>query len=229
MRCERVLTIVAAAALFATPAYAQTPATGGGIKITKDQPTTTTTPSTSMAPDTGRGMGRRGFPAFDIAAYNNLTEANMIAHLAAGDSVEVKIAQLAQTKATDQRVKDFATMLVTDHSAHLGKVLHVMTDKNIGSQPLANDPEGARSMAQLNRLTSMPAGAQWDAMFLRGQISHHQNELSILNAMHAVVKTEDLSDVLDQTIQAVTKHRDAGQSVATTLGVTVRSSGTTNP
>src|SRR5205823_12862997 len=111
-----------------------------------------------------------------------------------GDSVEVQIAQLAQNKATEQRVKDYATMLATDHQAHLGKVLHVMTDKNIGSQPMATDPEGARSLQLLNALTNMAAGTQWDAMFVRAQVRHHQNEIDALNAMRAMVKTEDLRD-----------------------------------
>ena len=216
-------------------------APGSGIKISKEQPpatsstpaattttTTTTTvvtpapaPTTTVMTDTTTGA-RRMATRFDVTAYNNVTEPNIIAHLATGDSVEVQIAQLAQTRATDQRVKDYATMLVTDNQAHLGKVLHVMSDKNIGSQPLANDPEGARSLQLLNWLTSMTPGAQWDAMFVRAQIRHHQNEIDALNAMRPMVKTEDLRDVVDATLPALTKHRDAGTSVATQLGITLR-------
>jgi len=223
----------------AASAQART-APGSGIKVSKEQPTTSTTPAatttttttttvvtpapaptTSVMTDTTMGSRRMG-TRFDVTAYNSVTEPNIIAHLASGDSVEVQIAQLAQTRATDQRVKDYATMLVTDHQAHLGKVLHVMTDKNIGSQPLANDPEGARSLQLLNWLTSMTPGAQWDAMFVRAQIRHHQNEIDALNAMRPIVKTEDLRDVVDATLPALTKHRDAGTSVATQLGITLR-------
>src|SRR5947199_100679 len=126
---------------------------------------------------------------------------------------------VAASAASAQSVKEYATMLVTDHQAHLGKVLHVMSDKNIGSQPLANDPEAARSMQLLNWLTNMTAGAQWDAMFVRAQVRHHQNEIDALNAMRPMVKTEDLRDVVDATLPALTKHRDAGTSVATQLGI----------
>ena len=237
MKLTRTWLLLGAGAMLvvSNTASAQT-RTGSGIKVSKEQPTTSTTPAatttttttvvkpapapTSAMTDTTtpRRMGTR----FDVTAYNNVTEPNIIAHLASGDSVEVQIAQLAQTRATDQRVKDYATMLVTDHQAHLGKVLHVMTDKNIGSQPLANDPEAARSLQLLNWLTSMTPGAQWDAMFVRAQIRHHQNEIDALNAMRPIVKTEDLRDVVDATLPALTKHRDAGTSVATQLGITLR-------
>jgi len=40
--------------------------------------------------------------------------------------------------------------------------------------------------------------------------------------MRPLVKTEDLRDVVDATLPALTKHRDAGTSVATQLGITLR-------
>src|SRR5438034_2701500 len=241
MKLTRTWLLLSAGGLLVagSAASAQTrTAPGSRIKLSKEQPTTTSStkmirdttttttivntpaPAPTMA-DTTMGA-RRMATRFDVTANNNVTEPNIIAHLASGDSVEVQIAQLAQTKATDQRVKDYATMLVTDHQAHLGKVLHVMSDKNIGSQPLANDPEAARSMQLLNWLTNMTAGAQWDAMFVRAQVRHHQNEIDALNAMRPMVKTEDLRDVVDATLPALTKHRDAGTSVATQLGITLR-------
>src|SRR5437867_6214643 len=202
MKLTRTWLLLGAGALLvaANAADAQTrTAPGSGIKVSKEQPSTTTssapnkmlrdtTSTTTILMDTTLGP-RRMATRFDVTAYTNVTEPNIIAHLASGDSVEVQIAQLAQTKATDQRVKDYATMLVTDHQAHLGKVLHVMSDKNIGSLPLANDPEGARSLQLLDMLTNMSAGTQWDAMFVRAQVRHHQNEIDALNAMRPMVKT----------------------------------------
>ena len=155
-----------------------------------------------------------------VAKDNGVTEANIVAYLAFGDSVELQLAQLAQAKATDPRVKDYATMLANDHRDHLGKVLHLMTGaSHIGSQPMANDSDGGRSLVLLNSLTSMPAGTPWDAMFVRSQIRQHQSAIDALTAMRRQVRAVDLRDLVDATLLALTKHRDSGRSVAILIGV----------
>jgi len=218
MQITRTWLLLGAGALVlaGADAAAQERTTGSGIRVTKDL-SVSTTPSTVTTLSPGEvALTTR----FDLAAYANMSEKNITAHMAAGDSLEIQLAQLAQTKGTSQAVRDYASTLQTDHTAHLAKTIEIITDEDVGAQPLAFDPEGARLREMLSQLRSMPAGSNWDALFLRFQAQHHQNEIDLLNANIKNAHDDDLEDHIEASLTSLARHRDMAKSVGAGLGVT---------
>lgn len=219
MKCTRTWLLLGAGALFVASAEsaAQDRMAGSGIRVTKDvEVSTVNTRMTMESP----GDVSLATP-FDLSAYANMNEQNITAHLASGDSLQIQLAQLAQTKATSQAVRDFAATLQTEHTAHLAKTIEIITDEDVGAARLANDPEDARTRQMLAHLRSMPAGANWDAMFLRFQVQHHQNEIDLLNANLKNAHDDDLEDHIEKTVTAMAMHRDKARSVGAGLGLTL--------
>jgi len=210
-------------ALAASSLSAQQRTAGSGIRITKDRELSSTSPSVSTTTTTTSVVSPGEVAlttSFTTAAYANMNEKNMTAHMAAGDSLEIQISQLAQAKAMDPRVRDFATMLINDHTAHLAKTMEIITDEDVGVQPLSFDPEGARMREVLAQLRNQGGGTDWDAAFVRFQVSHHNNELSLWTP--TVIKNahdDDLEDHIDKTIQSLTRHRDAAVILGQSLGI----------
>jgi putative membrane protein len=221
MRAARHWILLSAGALMvASSVAAQTRTTGSGIPVSKDRDVTVgTTPGTGTTITSGGSVTL--MPAFDIAAYANMSEKNITAHMATADSLEIQLGQLAQSKGTAQSVRDFGAMLTTDHTAHLAKTQEIITDEKVGAEAPAMDPEAARLRNLLTRLTNMPAGSAWDAQFLRAQAEHHQHEIDILNANVKNAHDDDLEDHVKKSLTSLAKHRDSAKSVATTLGVSI--------
>lgn len=206
------------ALLVAGAAEAQQRMAGSGIRVTKDEVAVGTTPgSTTIEVSTGEVSLTT---PFDITAYNGMNEKNITAHMAAGDSLEIQLAELALGKATSQQVRDYAGILLNDHRAHLAKTHEIITDEDVGFEPMAFDPEGMRMRQVLTQLRSMSAGSNWDATFLRFQAQHHQNEIDLLSANIKNAHDDDLEDHIEKSIESLTKHRDHARSVGTSLGVT---------
>jgi predicted outer membrane protein len=222
MRHSRAWLLLGAGAVLvtSTQAAAQERMQGSGIKISKERPVVSSTPAQSTTTVVVGGEVELTTP-FALASYLNMNEKNMTAHMATGDSLEIEISRLAQTKATDSRVRDYASMLVNDHTAHLAKTTEIITDEDVGAEPLVDDPEELRMRQTLAGLRNMAAGASWDAAFLRFQVDHHQNELAIWTNPTIVKNAhdDDLEEHIKKTTESLTKHRDTAQSVATTLGV----------
>jgi len=201
-------------------AEAQQRMQGSGIRIVKDEvvPSVSTTGNDNI--NVVGGDVTTSLVPFDLSIYaNNMNEKNITAHMAAGDSLEIQLAQLAQSKATDSRVRDYAATLASDHTAHLAKTWEIITDEDVGFEPMANDPEGARTRATLANLRGMAAGASWDAAFLRFQAEHHQHEIDILNSNIKNAHDDDLEEHIEDSVKSLTKHRDMARSIATTLGI----------
>ena len=206
----------AVAMLAATGADAQERMQGSGIRVQKSEFDVSTTPSRTTV-EVASGEVNLTTP-FDITAYANMNEKNITAHMAASDTLEIQFAQLALSKGTSQQVRDFANMLLTDHRAHLAKTHEIITDEDVGAEPLAFDPEGLRMRQMLNNLRNMAAGTNWDAAFLRFQAQHHQNEIDLLSANIKNAHDDDLEDHIENSITSLSKHRDTARSIATSLG-----------
>ena len=100
----------AVAMLAATAADAQERMQGSGIRVQKSEFGVSTTPSRTTV-EVSTGDVNLTTP-FDITAYANMTEKNITAHMAAGDSLEIQLAELALSKGTSQQVRDFASTLL---------------------------------------------------------------------------------------------------------------------
>lgn len=214
---KRTLVLLGIGALLGAGATAdaQARATGSGIRVSKDVPTGATTPS-SVAISPGEVSLTT---EFSLAPYANMNEKNIAAHMAAGDSLEIRLAELAMSKATSQAVRDYATMLANAHRAHLAEVHEIITDEDVGADPLANDPEGMRMRQMLTRLQNMSPGTNWDAAFVRFQVQHHQNEIDLLTPNIKNVHDDDFEDLVEKTLASLASHRDQGKTVAHGIGV----------
>jgi len=209
-----------------TQATAQNRTSGSGIKISKEtsaSATVTTTPSamttTTTQTTVSSGDVVISSTPFALSSYANMTEANMLAHLLAGDSLEIELTSLAQLKATDQRVRNYAAMLTTEHRDHLQRALRMTPDEHITPVPMAVDPEGARLQETINSLRTLSASSAWDEAFVRFSVEHHQNELDLLNMNAKNAHDDDFEALVGATQVALTKHRDMGRTVATQIGV----------
>ena len=216
MKIARVSVLLGASALLASVAGAQ----DQRIPVSKDRtvPATRTTSNGSVALTP---VAPAVLPAFTLATYPTLTEKNITAFMAGGDSLEIQISDLARSKGTAQAVRDFAAMLANDHRAHLTKTMEIITDEDVGAEPITNDVEAARMRAMLAWLQSTPASASWDAAFLRFQAQHHQNAYDVLSANLKNAHDDDLEDHIEKTLLSLTKHRDAAKNTATSLGITM--------
>ena len=212
----------AAALLLAGTAVAQT-RTGSGIPISKDSPApsvrTTTTSDGALSTVTAAPAV---LPTFSVASYGALNEKYVTNIMAGGDSLEIQLGHLAHGKGTAQGVRDYGMMLANDHTAHLAKVLEVITDENVGTAPPPTNVEGDRTRAMLTWLQNTPASREWDAAYLRFQVQHHQNVYDLLSANVKEAHDDDLEQLVKATLNSLVKHRDSAKSTATAAGITIQ-------
>ena len=220
MTLRKCMLFGASALLVAGQAAAQS-----GIPISKDRVTSTTTvtsPGDVTQPvASSLTVTEVNLPVFDINAYNNMSEQNILAFMFGGDSAEVEMGRLAQTKGSDQRVRDYGTMLVNDHSAHLATLQKIDAEEDLDPVPMSNNVEAARMRGMLVWLANTPTGASWDAAFLRFQAAHHQNAIDIVNRNIKNAHDDDFEEVIEATLNSFANHRDRARTIATELGVSL--------
>lgn len=149
-----------------------------------------------------------------------LTDAGIVAKLAAADSHEVKLAKLVQTKATNAGVKSYARLLVTDHTNH-AKELAALEQKAKSSAEWRNTDQATTQAAtedvkrqtqeEFDRFQSLPKGAAFDTAFVNHAVTEHEKVLSEVRSLQP--QNADLKALIDKTVPALQKHLDRAQAL----------------
>lgn len=157
----------------------------------------------------------------EVALPPRMSDANIVAHLASSDSLEIRMAQMALTQAQDPRVRDLAQMILTDHQQNLQQGMALAQRNGITPQPAPGDTMAQRMMRMMDRMSSMGGsmGARFDTMFVARQVMMHQHTLDQLQRMRGVAQSGAVRQQIDATIPVIRKHLDAARQLAQTMGI----------
>jgi putative membrane protein len=142
---------------------------------------------------------------------------NLIDRLITGDSIEVATATLAAGKTQNAAVKAYATMIATDHSAHIANLQKIAAKKDVGREANPADSSSAQLASEFASLQAMPAGPEFDKAFLQAEVSRHQAAIAALDAGKAAATDEDLKKDIVATSAALQSHAAKANEVAASL------------
>lgn len=162
-----------------------------------DSTTTTTditkTDSTKMAPvDTG--------------------DAAFATKAAAGGMTEIALSKAAAQQATAPKIKDFANMMVTDHSAAGEKLSAIAKAKGIAL------PAGPDSIQQnmINDITKK-TGKDFDKAYVNQMVKDHEATLDMFKKAQTTVKDTSIKSFITNTIPVVQKHLSAIKAIKSSI------------
>lgn len=138
-----------------------------------------------------------------------------IAHIAVtANTIDVELARLAQSRASDRAVREFARTMIADHTAvneqaaELAGRLGVTPRSNPVSQQLRSGADDARATLEDLR------GAAFDRAYMDREVGYHQAVLDALDRMLIPgADNADLRSLLEQVRPAIAAHLDRARSI----------------
>lgn len=209
--------VLAVGALAVAGSVAGAQASGSGIPVRKGEvPAPASTASRNDMTVRTYTYTYSGGDVTNLAGWN---DGNVIAHMIAGDSLEVELANLALAKSQNAQVREIAQQLLNDHSASLNKLREMTTSENIPPVPHPNDHGDDHLRSALSELQGL-TGEAFDRAWLRHQISHHEMHLRMVEGLEDVSKDDDLEDFVEESYTPVRAHLERLNSVASAWGMT---------
>lgn len=131
------------------------------------------------------------------------------AEAASGGMAEVKLGELAQQKATSDKIKDFGQKMVADHSK-AGDEL-----KQVAQQQGFNLPEelSKQDQATYDRLSKLE-GKQFDEAYARAMLTDHQKDLAAFEKEASSGKNEALKEFALRTLPTLKEHLKMAHDIA---------------
>ena len=204
--------------------------TGGCKKDNSDtappEPAVTTPPPADPAPadpaPTDAAAGDAGGDAAVAAAPPPpppLADAEIAAVAKAANDGEIETSKLAKTMAKDKKVKDFAAMMVKDHTAankrqaSLIKKAKIEVKENEMSTRLATDAK-----SRVETLKGLEKGAAFEKAYIDAQVEMHTTVLTAIDTqMMPGVQNPDLKAELTTMRTAVEGHLNMAKEIQSGL------------
>jgi putative membrane protein len=138
-----------------------------------------------------------------------MTDQQFVDFAAQTDMVEANLGQLAQTAASSQPVKDYAQMLVTDHTKDFNQLYDIAHLNNL-NRPDAIDAELDKKMIDPFQKLQ---GAAFDHHYIQGMIAGHTQAIAIYKKEAADAQNPALKAYAEQTLPVLQKHLDGAKDL----------------
>ena len=125
-----------------------------------------------------------------------------------GGMTEVELGRLAQDKAKNQNVKNFAQMMIHDHSAANDQV------KSLASQRNINIPDSI-STAHKNKKEDLlkKEGAAFDKAYMDAMVKDHESTINLFEKASNNSKDDGVKSFITSTLPTIRQHLDSARSI----------------
>lgn len=176
-------------------------ACSGGNKDAKE-----TADSLNMSKDTTSNVANTGGIAVGEEDSKFATTA------AAGGIAEVEMGKLALEKSTNAQVKEFATMMVSDHGKVNTELASIAGMKNI-TLPTMIDEDHQKKINDLTKKTGM----DFDKAYVNSMVDGHKSTLKLMEKEAKDGQDADLKAFASKTAPMVQSHLDMIQKIHDSL------------
>lgn len=126
------------------------------------------------------------------------------------DMIEANLGQMAESVAAAQPVKDYAQMLVTDHTNDYNQLYNVAHQANL-TVPNAIDAEHNKAMIDPFQKLK---GAAFDHRYIQEMIAGHTKAIAIYKKEAADAQNPALKSYAEQALPVLQKHLDGAKALA---------------
>jgi putative membrane protein len=183
--------------LMSSAAFAQHPAPAAAPGATMAPATAAPAPAAApMQPPTGA-------TASTTTTKLSAGDKKFVDKVASGNSAEIQVMTLAGQKASDQKIKDMAAQMLTDHQDAGQKLTALAQQKGI-EVPTDLSAADQKEVDKFNKLD----GKKFDKAFLKDETKDHKGLLAVLKKESTSGKDPDLKSFADSISPTVQKHLD---------------------
>jgi len=130
-------------------------------------------------------------------------DAKFVVDAGNGGMTEVELSKLAQQKATNAKAKEYADMMVMDHTKANEELKALAKVKNVTLPAVLND-DSKKTWDDLNA----KSGADFDKAYVSAMVSEHKKTVSLFENASTSVKDADLKAFIDKTLPTLKGHLD---------------------
>jgi putative membrane protein len=145
-------------------------------------------------------------------AQTAMPDATFVGHVGAANAAEVELARAAETRASDQAVRQYADRLEVDHRA-TGAELQALGARKGWQVP--TQPDG-QHLAVRDRLMTL-SGPEFDRQFVDEMVKDHNHAIAEFETAATTANDTELRDWAQKMLPVLREHRYMAQELSQRL------------
>ena len=141
------------------------------------------------------------------------TDQQLVNNVAAGNLLEVRLAQFAQTKAENPAVKQFGQRMVVDHTSSQKEWMAVAKRNGIDFKAELSPQQ----VAQAEQLKSL-SGAAFDRAYMTSMVQNHRDNVATLQSERNAAHSADVRQLIDASLPTMQGHLNLSQQIGSQVG-----------
>ncbi|MGZ4829031.1 MAG: DUF4142 domain-containing protein [Candidatus Angelobacter sp.] len=136
------------------------------------------------------------------------SDQDFVTKAAQGNSAEVELGKIVAARSKNPSVKQFAQMMVKDHTTALNELQELAQSKNLNfSDDLTDDAKA------LQAKLSSDTGKQLDKDYMNSMVEDHQKDVQEFTDKAQNAKDPDVKQWAGKTLPTLQKHLDKAQQI----------------
>jgi predicted outer membrane protein len=171
----------------------------------------------SVAAAAAAGLGAARAPV-DRSNASAMTNANILAQMMEGDSLEVAMSEVGVDSARNMEVKRFAQRMVTTHTQHMDEVKSTASKAKVTPERAAGDTATAMmAKRMMDRLSDTKPSAARDRLLMESEVYFHTQLLHDIESARADA-TGPTKQLVEDTEPVVKHHLADARAILRKLG-----------
>ncbi len=137
----------------------------------------------------------------DTSAMVNEQDANFAVKAADANLAEIELGKLALEKATDQRIKDFAQRMVSDHQKANDELMTIATSLHITLPPVISEDHVVKQRKLRDK-----SGDAFEKGYMDIMVKDHDRAVSLFEDAASDARNTDLQAFAAKTLPTLKKH-----------------------
>lgn len=162
------------------------------------------------------GAGHRSTLQAQITPVYQAGDQQFINRVAAGNFLEVRLAQAAQQKASNASVKQFGQRMESDHTTMQQQWMAVASKNRLQFKAQLT-PDQLAQYEQLNNLS----GAAFDRAYMGVMLQNHRANVTAFENERRMAHSPEVRSLIDQHLATIQNHLTMAQQTASQVGADV--------
>lgn len=155
---------------------------------------------------TGTGTGTSGTTG---NMQPDAATTQFVSKAASGGMMEIELGNIAKNKASSQRVKDYANMIVTDHTAAANELRSTASSNGV-TVPGDMMAEHRQHIDMMKN----KSGAEFDKAYINMMVTDHKKDIAEYKKASSGLKTDAVKSYATRTLPVLQKHLDSAQAIS---------------
>jgi putative membrane protein len=148
----------------------------------------------------------------------DLNDANILALLDHAHEADSSAGALASKKATSERVKEFARMMMADHHRLRRQGADLARKLSVTPMPPPDDPITPRAHGEMDALKAAERGAHFDLTYIQQEIEVHSMVLALAAETQQTAGNAELKVLIGQARPLIENHLRQARAIEQELG-----------